>query len=92
MGDLVKIGVKTALIAVVMLAAAALLAGVVIPTVDTTPITNAVGKGLAIINYYTSPYSWLITTAMVLLGIKYIAFPIFMIASIGWRWIMKVNE
>lgn len=92
MGDLVKIAAKTVLIAVIMLAAAALLSGIVIPVVDTTPLQNALGKGLAIVNYYTQPYSWLVTTWVVLLGIKYIAYPIFMIASIGWRWIMKVNE
>lgn len=92
MGDLVKIAVKTALIAVVMLAAAALLSGIVIPTIDTTPLQNALGKGLAIIRYYTEPYGWLMTVGIVLLGIKYVALPIFFIASIGWRWIMKVNE
>lgn len=92
MGDLAKILAKTALIAVIMAAAALLLSGIVIPTIDTTPLQNALGKGIAIINYYTAPYSWLVNIAVFLLGVKYVAFPIFMIASIGWRWIMKVNE
>lgn len=92
MGDLVKIGVKTALVAVIMLAAAALLSGIVIPTIDLTPLENAVCKGMAIIDYYTAPYSWLVTIGITLLGIKYVAIPLYYVASITWRWIMKVNE
>lgn len=92
MTDAMKIVAKTALIVVIMGAAAALLSGVVIPTFDTTPLQNALGKGLAIIRYYTTPYSWLIQIGVFLLGVKYVALPIFFIASIGWRWIMKVNE
>lgn len=92
MSDAVKIIAKTALIAVIMAAAAALLAGIVIPEIDLTPLANGLGKGIAIIEYYTQPYTWLVRTAAVLLFIKYVATPIFFIASIGWRWIMKVNE
>lgn len=92
MGDLAKILAKTALIAVIMAAAAALLSGIVIPAVDTTPLQNAIGKGLAIANYYAGPFAPIISIGIVLLGIKYVAYPIFWIALLGVRWIMKVNE
>lgn len=92
MTDAMKIIAKTALIVVIMAAGALLLSGIVFPVIDTTPLQNALSKGLAIVNYYTQPYSWLVTAAIILIVIKYLITPAFLIASIGWRWIMKVNE
>ena len=93
MGDFVKIAVKTALIVGVMVAAGLLLGGIVIPTINMTPIAEAVGHGKAILDYYlTGGFGVLFTAGMVLLLIKYVLFPVFMVTSIVWRWVMKVNE
>ena len=92
MADWVKIAAKLALVAVVMAAAALLLNGIIMPTVDLAPIKEAVGHGKAIINYYTDGYGGLLLLGLTFLTLRYIALPIFMLASIVWRWIFKVNE
>lgn len=93
MADFVKMAAKLALIVGVMAAAVLLLGGVVIPTVNMAPIAEAVGHGKAIIDYYLSGgFGVLFTAGIVLLLIKYVLFPTFMVASIVWRWVFKVNE
>lgn len=92
MGDIVKIGVKTALIVGIMAAALLILNGVVIPTINVQPIGEAVGKGLAIVTYYCGPYTGLVALWMVLLGIRYVAIPAYKVTMVAIRWIMKVNE
>lgn len=93
MGDFVKIAAKTVLIVGIMAAAILLLGGVVIPTINVVPIAQAVGHGKAILDYYlTGGFGVLFTAGVALLFIKYILTPLFWVASIVWRWIMKVNE
>lgn len=93
MGDFVKIAAKTVLIVGIMAAALALLGGVVIPTINVIPLAEAVGHGKAILDYYlTGGFGVLFTAGMALLLIKYVVTPLFLLASIVWRWIMKVNE
>lgn len=93
MAEFVKMAAKLALIAGVMAAAILLLGGVVIPTINMAPIAEAVGHGKAIIDYYlTGGFGVLFTAGMALLAIKYIILPTFMVVSIVWRWIFKVNE
>lgn len=93
MADFVKMAAKLALIVGVMAAAILLLGGIVIPTIDMRLIGEAVGHGKAIIDYYlTGGFGVLFTAGMVLLLIKYVIFPTFMVASIVWRWVFKVNE
>lgn len=92
MGDLVKIGVKTALIVGIMAAALLLLGNIQIPAINTSGLVSGLGTGLAILNYYAGNFSWLITAGFFLLSLKYILIPTFKVASIIWRWIMKVNE
>lgn len=92
MADWVKIATKLALIAVVMAAVALLLNGIIMPQIDLEPIKQAVGHGKAIINYYTDGYAGLFLLGLSLITLRYIVFPIFMLASIAWRWIFKVNE
>lgn len=93
MGDFVKIAAKTILIVGIMAAALALLGGIVIPTVNVTVLAQAVGHGKAIIDYYlTGGFGVLFTAGVTLMIIKYIITPLFWLASIVWRWIMKVNE
>lgn len=91
MGDLVKIGVKTALIAVITTAIIALFANITIPAVDLTSFSQALGVGLAVM------YHWVPVTVVlfpVVLGL--IAFQLalwaFNLVMIATRWIMKVNE
>lgn len=93
MADFVKMAAKLALIVGVMAAAILLLGGIVIPTINMGPIAEAVGHGKAILDYYlTGGFGVLFTAGMVLLLIKYVIFPTFMVASIVWRWVFKVNE
>lgn len=93
MADFVKMAAKLALIVGVMAAAILLLGGIVIPTVNMGPIAEAVGHGKAILDYYlTGGFGVLFTAGMVLLLIKYVLYPTFMVASIVWRWVFKVNE
>ena len=93
MADFVKMAAKLALIAGVMAAAILILGGIVIPTINLGPIAEAVGHGKAIIDYYlTGGFGVLFTAGVALLAIKYIILPTFMVVSIVWRWIFKVNE
>lgn len=92
MGDVVKIAVKTALIVGIMAAVLLILNGVVIPTINVQPLAEALGHGLAIVNYYVGPYTGLVALWIVMLGIKYVAIPAFKVSMIAVRWIMKVNE
>lgn len=93
MADFVKMAAKLALIVSVMAAAILLLNGIVIPTINLDPIGQAVGHGKAIMDYYlTGGFEVLFTAGIMLLLIKYVLFPTFMVASIVWRWVFKVNE
>lgn len=93
MADFVKMAAKLALIAGVMAAGILILGGVVIPTVNLTPIAEAVGHGKAIIDYYlTGGFGILFTAGILLLLLKYVVTPTIFVLSIVWRWIFKVNE
>lgn len=91
MGDFVKIGAKTALIAVITAAIIALFANINIPNLDYSSFSQAIGIGLAIMYHYVPVMSilWPIVLALIAFDLAYYAFQLAMIAI---RWIMKVNE
>lgn len=93
MADFVKMAAKIALIAGVMAGAILILSGIVIPTVNLTPIAEAVGHGKAILDYYlTGGFGILFTAGIALLALKYVVTPTVWVLSIVWRWVFKVNE
>ena len=92
MGDFVKIGVKTALIAIITSAILLLFANVQVPAFNVQLVVDAIGKGKAIVNYYAGVFSPVVAAAFWLLGFYYLALPTFKIAMIATKWIMKVNE
>lgn len=93
MSDAIKIGVKTALIAGVMVAAVAILRAITIPEIDRTVFLEAIGHAKALVNYYGGTVNTvLFNIAFILLNIKYILLPTLMITSIAVKWIFKVNE
>lgn len=94
MGDLVKIGVKTALVALVVAAAVVILTSIQLPEVDLTILREVIGHGKAIVNYYgaNTILSNLLVIGFSLLFLKYVTLPILAITSLAIRWIFKVNE
>lgn len=90
-GDIVKIGVKTALIAVITAAIIAIFVSVQIPNLDFSLMGQALGKGLAIIYHWVPGSNVIIPIAFSMLGIQ-LAIMLFEYAMIAVRWVMKVNE
>lgn len=91
MGDLIKIGVKTALIAVIMVGIVAIFATVQVPSLDFSIFTQAVGVSLAVLYHYVpiSRQILPIVGVILLLDLGILTFRLGMIAV---KWIMKVNE
>lgn len=93
MSDAIKIAVKTALIAGVMLSAIAIINAITLPAIDFTIFRTAIGHGKAIVNYYGgTTLNVLFTIGLSLLTLKYVVGPMLAISSIAIRWIFKVNE
>ena len=91
MGDLVKIGAKVALIALITAGVIGLFANIQLPAFDLSVIQNTLGNGLALAEHWILGFDILwgmfkiyITFDLALLAFKGV--------SIAWRWIMKVNE
>lgn len=91
MGDAIKIGVKTGLIAVVMVALWAVFTQISIPSLDFSTIFASAGTAFAVISYWVPVFPVLWTTTLALLGVL-IALWTFRFAMIAVRWIFKVNE
>lgn len=91
MGDAVKIAVKTALIAVIMVALWAVFTQVQIPQLDFTQVFASAGTAFAIISYWCPAFPTIWVTTLALLGMI-VALWTFRFAMIATRWIMKVNE
>lgn len=91
MGDLVKIGVKTALIAIIMAGIVAIFATVQIPSVDFSILTQALGVGLAVLYHYVPISRTIMPIVVVILGLE-LGILTFRIGMIAVKWIMKVNE
>lgn len=91
MGDLIKIGVKTALIAVIMVGIVAIFATVQVPSLDFSIFTQAIGVSLAVLYHYVpiSRQILPIVGVILLLDLGILTFRLGMIAV---KWIMKVNE
>lgn len=91
MGDLVKVAVKTALIAVIMAGIVAIFAVIQVPSLDFTYLTQGLGVALAVIFHYVP-----ISTVILPLGLSILTLELailtFRIGMIAVRWIMKVNE
>lgn len=91
MGDFVKIGVKTGLIAVITAAIIALFANIQIPTMNFTYFSQALGTGLAVVYHYVPVAQVLFPVVLSLLAFD-VALRAFNLAMIATRWVMKVNE
>lgn len=91
MGDLVKIGVKAGLIAVLTLTIIGLFIWLPVPTLDFTSLAVGIGKAQAIIYHYVPGASFFLPLIGVLLGAN-LAFLVADGAFLLYRWIMKVNE
>lgn len=91
MGDLVKIGVKTALIAVIMAGIVAVFATVQIPSLDFSILTQALGVALAVLYHYVPIARTIMPLVVVILGLE-LGILTFRIGMIAVKWIMKVNE
>lgn len=91
MGDAVKIAVKTALIAVIMVALWAVFTQIQIPTLDFSVVFQSIGTSFAIISYWVPAFPTIWTTTLAMLGVL-VALWTFRFAMIATRWIMKVNE
>lgn len=91
MGDLVKIAVKTALIAVIMAGIVVIFNTVQIPALDFTLLTQGLGVALAVLYHYVPIARTIIPLALVILTLD-LAIITFRIGMIAVKWIMKVNE
>lgn len=91
MGDLVKIGVKTALIAVITAGILAIFANIQIPTLDFTLLTQGLGTALAVLYFYIPVASVIVPLALTMLAVQ-LGILTFKVGAIAYRWIMKVNE
>lgn len=91
MGDLVKIAVKTALIAVIMAGIVAIFATVQLPNLDFSLLTSGLGTALAVLYHYVPIARTIIPIVLVILALDFgiLAFKVGMIAV---KWILKVNE
>lgn len=91
MGDLVKIVVKTSLIAVIMAGIVAIFATVQIPSLDFSILTQALGVGLAVLYHYVPIARTIIPLVIVILTLE-LAILTFRVGMIAVKWIMKINE
>lgn len=91
MGDIVKIAVKAALIAVVMVAIVVLFATISIPSLQFGELINGVSKAMAILYHWCPGARVVVPFAIGLLGFI-VAYFAFRFAMVAVRWIFKVNE
>ena len=91
MGDFVKIAVKTALVATIVVAVYQIFVTIQIPTMTFTNLAILIGKMKAIMFFYLpwlqDYWSFIIVLCEVSLGIWGFYF-----AMLAIRWILKVNE
>lgn len=90
-GDIVKIGVKTALVVTITAAILVIFSTVQIPNLDFTLMSQGMGTALAIIYHWAPASQVLFPLAVSMLGIQ-LAIILFEYAMIAVRWVMKVNE
>lgn len=91
MGDLVKIGVKTALIVVITAAIILVFTSVTFPSLDYTLFTQYLRSAYALAVHWCPVLSILYPIAIALVGVR-IAIWVCRFGLIAVRWIMKVNE
>ena len=91
MGDLVKIAVKTALIAIIMAGIVAIFATVQLPALDYSLLTQGLGIALAVLYHYVPIASTIMPIVYVILALD-VAILVFRLGMIATKWIMKVNE
>lgn len=89
--DWVKIALKTALVATIMVGLWLVFANVQIPAVNFTYFTQAVSTGLAVM-YYWFPVSQVLFPVFLTLLAMEVALFTFKYAMIAVKWLMKVNE
>lgn len=91
MADWAKIIVKSALIAVVMVALWAVFTQIQIPAIDYQDATMFFSKAYTIITYWLPIFPTLWNTTLILLGVL-IGLWTFRFAMVATRWLFKVNE
>lgn len=91
MADWAKIALKTALVAVVMVALWAVFNVVQIPTLDFSTYLSGVGTAMAVITYWLPVFPTLWNTTLIMFGMI-LALWAFRFAMVAIRWLFKVNE
>lgn len=91
MADWAKIALKTALVAVVMVALWAVFNVVQIPALDFSTYLSGVGTAMAVITYWLPVFPTLWNTTLIMFGMI-LALWAFRFAMVGIRWLFKVNE
>lgn len=89
--DWVKIALKTALVATIMVALFAVFSSVQIPAVDFTNFSAALSSGLAVMYYWFPISQVLFPLFLTLLALDLGVF-LFKYGMIAVKWLMKVNE
>lgn len=87
----IKYAIRIGLIVVITGLILAIFANIQIPQVDFTPITIYLGKAFAVLTHYVPIMAVVIPFMKVLIGVRLGLFA-WKIASIGIKWIWKVNE
>lgn len=91
MGDLVKIGVKTALIAVITAAIIAVFTSVSFPALDYTNFAQYLRAGYAVAVHWCPILGTIFPLAIALMGVRVAIWGVHF-TLIAVRWVMKVNE
>lgn len=91
MTDIVKIAVRAGLVAVITGAVIALFAGLQVPAIDWRQFAQALAVPLALCRRYVPAFSFIWIATKWLLGV-WLALQTFKVASLAWRWILRVTS
>lgn len=91
LSDAIKTGIRIAAILAGVAIILTLIHHIYFPTIDLTLLTNAVGKGKAIISYYCGPWTALLDLGISLLLIKIVVVNGLRVSILAVKAIMKAN-
>lgn len=91
MADWIKIALKTALVATVMVALWAVFTQIQIPAIDFSIITQNIGFAFAFISYWCPAFPVIWNIILVFLTML-VALWTFRFAMVAVRWLFKVNQ
>lgn len=91
MAEWVKMGIKAGIVLTVTAMLLFVLTSVPLPSVDLASLTNALGVGKAVLQYWFPSANIMLTIYIALLGLELAIWAV-KIALIAIRWVLKVNE